>query len=54
MFGILYLLFPFQPTSDSYKRYGVTLLRCYGERRMGGGKRKVGNRGSWEKTWQWH
>ena len=31
MFGILYLLFPFQPTSDSYKRYGVTALRCYVE-----------------------
>ena len=28
------------PTSDSYKRYGVTLLRCYGECRMRGEKKE--------------
>ena len=54
MFGILYLLFPF---SRHRIAINVTVLRCYGVTVSGGwkeGKEKVGNRGSWEKTWQWH
>ncbi len=54
MFGILYLLFPF---SRHRIAINVTVLRCYGVTVSGGwkeGKEKVGNRGSWERTWLKH